>query len=88
MSRAIESPVIYHSVPRGPAPLARLPFAVTEPSPTRHTAAGIALNLLLLALIAYGYRQSEEWRWAWALVAIPITIVTLTYVWHLLKRQP
>lgn len=55
--------------------------------PNKHTAMGIALNLLLLAMIAYGFWQSEQWRLAWALVAIPIAVVTVGYIRHWIRRD-
>ncbi len=52
---------------------------------TKHTAIGVALNLLLLAMIGYGYWRSDDWKWAWVLVGIPITVVTFRYAWHLMQ---
>jgi len=59
----------------------------TTPVANKHTAIGVALNLLLLLMIAYGYWQSEGFKWAWVLVGIPIGVVTLRYAWHLVSTR-
>ena len=61
--------------------------ADTTPVANKHTAIGVALNLLLLLMIAYGYWQSEDFKWAWVLVGIPIGVVTLRYAWHLVNTR-
>ena len=59
----------------------------TTPVANKHTAIGVALNLLLLFMIAYGYWQSEDFKCAWVLVGIPIAAVTLRYAWHLVNTR-
>ena len=59
----------------------------TTPVANKHTAIGVALNLLLLFMIAYGYWRSEDFKWAWVLVGIPIAVVTLRYAWHLVNTR-